>query len=156
MDKVLECQVLGNRTNKKIIGKEFVIPKNSIINTNLNHIMRGSTYTWGDNPLKMNLNHWNENKKFNLNYDSKNDSTFKFKQKIESIPFSIGHRHCPAQSMAKKALYLILANVIVNFTFAIAGEKDKNKDKEQSIAKMNNTGIFMVIEQTVPIGIQRR
>ena len=148
------CKVLDIPQNKWYIGREFIIPKGAQINTNLNHIMRGNKHIWGKNPLKMNLNHWNAN--FSSNKKKNMNNKFKFENRFESIPFSIGNRQCPAIDISNKVLFVVLANLIIKYQFIQQKEKSNDQNSSDFNIKMNNTGIYMTIDPQIGVNALKR
>ena len=117
----------GDSTSKEYSKEKreytYKIEENFMIEQNLLYIMTYDKKIWGNDPLKFDINNW---------IDSK---TGRFINRSESMPFSSGRRNCVGQTIAMKAIKIILSNLILNYIF----EPKIKKDLDNIVFEFNFT-----------------
>ena len=91
-------------TNEDVEVGGFVIPANSIIIPNISEVHHDPK-TWGDPEV------------FRPERFLDNNGQFVKSERV--IPYSIGARRCPGESLAKSEIYLFLTGLLKNFSLHI-------------------------------------
>jgi len=100
-------------TNEDVEIGGFVVPANSIIIPNISEVHHDRD-TWGDPDT--------------FRPERFLDAEGQFSKSEKVIPYSIGTRRCPGESLAKSEIYLFLTGLLQNFAFHIP-----NKEKGPSL-----------------------
>ena len=99
-------------SKKVIMGK--VIPQGSAVMIPTWYIHHDPN-TWPD-PWKFDPERF---------YDQKNNA---YKSSPNLIPFSVGKRYCPGQSLAEKELFLFFVGMLKKFHFKLSGDVSLRED----------------------------
>ena len=93
-----------------IEGKNVVIPKDTLLQSNTLYIQKWTDWNDGNKPLK------EENNDIHLEYwlDAKSG---KFKMNENFVLFSVGKRDCVGRSLAMKSLYAMFAIFLLKYRF---------------------------------------
>ena len=138
-----------NTYNSNNIVYDYIIEKGCIVEGNLSYLLRCDKSVWNDNknanvdPSELNLNHW-------LKYNGK-ENKYHFYRNKNSIPFGIGARECPGQSLAMKEMYVFFGNLILKYQIS---EKNNNPDAMQ--IKYSFGDVVAKVEPQIPLRIARR
>ena len=123
-------------------GKKYVIPKDHIITTNLEYIMKKSENEgWKTNK-------YGEKLGFNLNNFLDKDGKFKIPQSFAS--FGYGIRDCPGKAFAIKEMQFISAYLIMNYMIEF-GDDDKRNNPTQVEIKTNKKKFTSDIEPEIAL-----
>ncbi|XP_017885231.2 methyl farnesoate epoxidase-like [Ceratina calcarata] len=98
---------LPHKTMKDVTLNGYSIPKNTIILLDFHSVNNDKTY-------------WEHPEEFRPQRFL--DANGKFQQNNTSIPFSLGKRRCPGETLARVSLFLFLAHVIHYFDIEISPE----------------------------------
>ena len=96
-------------TNEDVEVGGFVIPANSIIIPNISEVHHDPK-TWGDPDV--------------FRPEGFLDVSGQFVKSERVIPYSIGARRCPGESLAKSEIFLFLTGLLKNFSFHIPHKED--------------------------------
>lgn len=94
-----------NEMNTNGIVYDYIIEKNTNIEANFGYILLNNKKLGFD--MKVNLNNW-------LKKDETNGKLV-FVNNKNSMPFSMGRRDCPGQSLAIKELYAFFGNLLLKY-----------------------------------------
>lgn len=132
------------KSNTKVIIVEYdyIIPKNTVIQGNMQYILHFQE----QEAKELNLNHW-------LRKDNDNSNRqYVFVNKKESAPFGIGKRDCLGQALAMKEIHAFLGNLILNYQI-----KPPDGIKPQQIdIKFRFGERTGVVEPPIPVIIENR
>lgn len=95
------------------------------------------------------LNEFSQASKFDLNKWIKHDKNgnLLFFNNIESMPFSFGRRDCAGRSFALKEIYLLLANLIVNYKFEVA---------DPTVKIQFTDALVKIVKPEIPVHVRDR
>lgn len=111
----------------------FPLQKLKFLNQNTDNINKKYNYILSDEYIiEANLDYINcKDSKFNIYNWIKTDSNGKllFENNVNSMPFSYGMRDCVGKMFAIKQLYLLMANLLLNYQFVAVDQERKIKFK---------------------------
>ena len=101
------------------IKYDYILEKNRVLEANITYLQWKSIENDNNqNGEQLNLNHW-----LKKNSDDSNNNKFTFVTNKNSIPFGLGKRECPGQSLAIKELYLFFGNLLLNYQLLAPQDK---------------------------------
>ena len=127
----IQISSMKEKMNKNKCGKYYYVLKEDFaIESNLIYINQGES--------KFDLNKWIKPDK---------DGKSSFYNVIDCMPFSFGRRDCAGRSFALKEIYLVLANLIINYKFFAV-------DPSQKITFVDT--IVKTLKSEIPVYVKNR
>lgn len=91
------------------------------------------------------INEFESSSKFDINKWIKNDNSFC--HNINSMPFSYGRRDCMGSQFALKEMYLVLANLIINYKLTL---------DDPNVQLQFFQGISKHVRPEIPVCVEKR